>query len=255
MIKIYDKITSKDLFTEDEEQNEYFSNNIYYTALNFLFSLMEKLSHFQLKLIMCFNSVGHHFIHSRNHHLSTCKLSTSVQIQTLKGFFLPFLPFPQSQCELSLDCQLRDTAMFCLCYLPKGTEMLHQVGNQILTLTQSHCAPASAETASSFHMSRQRLCPPRTYTLPPSKRTLWSTGSITAALADSKRTICSPAPAAEETQLPVCKRQVCSGPRAGAGALVAQRKQPSAVLRVIKSGNSQWNVSVHGAEFMKASQF
>lgn len=29
MIKIYDKITSKDLFTENEEQKEYFAENIY----------------------------------------------------------------------------------------------------------------------------------------------------------------------------------------------------------------------------------
>lgn len=28
MIKIYDKITSKDLFTENEEQKEYFAENI-----------------------------------------------------------------------------------------------------------------------------------------------------------------------------------------------------------------------------------
>lgn len=29
MIKNYDKITSKDLFTEDEELNEYFAENMY----------------------------------------------------------------------------------------------------------------------------------------------------------------------------------------------------------------------------------
>lgn len=116
---------------------EYFAENIYQTALNFLFSLMEKLSHFQPKLITCFISVGHYFIYSRNHHLSTYKLSTSVQTQTLKAL----LPLPQSHGESSLDWRPRDTVMFCnlgkqvpcLCYLPKDTEMLHQVRIQIPT--------------------------------------------------------------------------------------------------------------------------
>lgn len=134
---------------------------------------MKKLSHFQMKLIMCFISVGHYFIHSRNHHLSTYKLSTSVQTQTLKAF-LSLLPLPQSQRESGLDCQPGDAVMFCqlgkqvprLCYLPKDTEILHQVGNQIPTPATRHCVPASAETGSLFHMSRQRPCPPRTYTLP-----------------------------------------------------------------------------------------
>lgn len=198
---------------------------------------MEKLSHFQLKLIMCFISVGHYFIHCRNHHLSTYKLSTTLQTQTLKAS-LPLLPLPQSQWESSLDCQPGDTVMFChfgkqvscLCNLPKDTEMLHQVGNQIPTPTPRHCVPASAETGSLFHVSRQRPCPPRTYTLPTGKRTPCSSSSVTASLAASKKISCSQVLAAEETQLPACKQQVCSGPREGARALMAQRKQPPAVL-------------------------
>lgn len=136
--------------------------------------------------------------------------------------------------------------MFChlgkqvprLCYLPKDTEMLHQVRNQIPTPAPRRCVPSTAETGSSFHMSRQRPCPPRTYTLPPGKRTPCSSGSITAVLITSKRTSCSPVPAAEETQLPARKRWVRGGSRAGARALMAQRKQPPAALGVIKSGNS-----------------
>lgn len=157
---------------------------------------MEKLSHFQLKLIMCFISVWHYFIHCRNHHLSTYKLSTTLQTQTLKD---SLLPLPQSQWESSLDCQPGDTVMFChfgkqvsrLCSLPKDTEMLHQVGNQIPTLTPRHCVPASAETGSLFHVSRQRPCPPRTYTLPTGKRTPCSSSSVTASLAASKKISCS----------------------------------------------------------------
>lgn len=87
----------------------------------------------------------------------------------------------------------------CLCYLPKDTETLHQVGNKTPSPNSRHCVPVSAETGSLFLVSKQKSCPPRIYALPSSKRTVCSSGSITAALAASEGPSSSPSPAAEQS--------------------------------------------------------
>lgn len=164
------------------------------------------LRHFQLKLIMCFIRVGYYFVQSRN--LSTYILSISVWTQKLEAFLPPFSP-PQRQIESSLGLSARRHVMFhylgeqnpCLCYLPKDTETLHQAGNKTPTPNPRHCVPVSAETGSLLLVSKQKSCPPRINALPSSKRTVRSSGSITAALAASEgpSSSSSPSPAAEQS--------------------------------------------------------
>lgn len=94
-----------------------------------------------------------------------------------------------------------------ICYLPKDTEILYQVGNKTPTPNSRHCVPVSAETGSLFFVNKQKSCPPRIYALPSSKTGEYSSGSITAALAVCRE----PSPAAEEMQFPAWQGQVCSG--------------------------------------------
>lgn len=87
---------------------------------------------------------------------------------------------------------LRGADPLFLAVCAKDTEILQHVGNKTPTPNSRHNVPVSAETGSLLLVSKQKSCPPRTYALPSSKGQC-SSGSITAALAASKRPSPSPA--------------------------------------------------------------